>query len=24
LAAVTAILHMYIGLLVYGIPLGVP
>ncbi len=24
LAAVTAILHLYIGVLVYGIPLGVP
>ncbi|OLD54747.1 hypothetical protein AUI46_07415 [archaeon 13_1_40CM_2_52_13] len=24
LAAVTAILHLYIGILVYGIPLGVP
>ena len=24
LAAVTAVLHLYIGILVYGIPLGVP
>jgi hypothetical protein len=24
LAAVTAVLHLYIGVLVYGIPLGVP
>jgi hypothetical protein len=24
LAALTAVLHLYIGLLVYGIPLGVP
>jgi hypothetical protein len=24
LAAVTAVLHLYIGLLIYGVPLGVP